>query len=160
MTSNPPHIKHRKRGSIKNCAFLGNYTEDVDEGILEEVRIYNEVLGIPTSASCEGHLPDLSAYILGNITDEIQERFKNYMKELGISPINVTKWRTEYCIEGEKYNIQIILDGDYARGFDDGFSVHIESSIKDLTQEEWDTIRFLGFQKAINLRKNAICLNE
>lgn len=51
-----PAITERKRVSVEDCSVAGNPYLDVDEGIEEEVRIFNDVLGLVTHASCEGHL--------------------------------------------------------------------------------------------------------
>jgi len=153
-----PPIEHRKRVSRKDCTTFGDYRKDVDEGILEEVRIFNEELNIPTRASCEGHLPDASAYILGSISDEIQDLFRKHMIEIRKPQIQKGKWRTEFIFEESDYTITISIDGDFARGYDDGFSVHVKSIHNDLSQNDWDNIRKKGFFQAINIIKKSIQL--
>lgn len=148
-------INKRKRVSRQVCSSLGDYQKDVDDGVLEEVRILNEEFQIPTVASCEGHLPYSSAYILGHITDQRQRIFKEYMKENHINPINKGKSKIEFLFEEIDYKLNVSIDEYYVRGFKDGFILDVKSSLEEISQNEWDKIRKTGFQKAINMIKKA-----
>ena len=148
-------INIRKRVSRKNCSSLGDYKKDVDDGILEEVRILNEEYQIYTVASCEGHLPYSSAYILGHITDLRQSIFKEYMKENHINPINKGKDKIEFLFEEIDYMLNISIVEYYIRGSKDGFLLDVKSNIEEISQNEWDKMRKTGFQKAIKLIKKA-----
>ena len=137
------------------CSYLGDYHKDVDDGILEEVRILNEEFQIKTVASCEGHLPYSSAYILGHITDKKQNIFKEYMRENLINPIKKGKGITDFLFEEMDYRLNISIDEYFAIGFDDGFLIDVKSSMEEISQNEWDKMRKTGFQKAIKLIKKA-----
>lgn len=139
----------------KDVSYLGNYRVDVDDGVLEEVRILNEEFGIPTVASCEGHLPHSSAYILGNITKKKQKKIKKYMKKNHVDSIIKSKLCTKFLFEENEYSLNISIDRYYAREFDDGFLLKIMSSFKKNSQNEWDLIRKTGFQQAFNIIEKA-----
>jgi tRNA(Phe) wybutosine-synthesizing methylase Tyw3 len=51
-----PAFNERRRVALEDCSMAGNPYLDVDEGIADEVRIFNDVLGLLTYSSCEGHL--------------------------------------------------------------------------------------------------------
>ena len=148
-------INIRKRVSRQVCSSLGDYHKDVDDGVLEEVRVLNEEYQIYTIASCEGHLPYSSAYILGHITDLKQRIFKEYMKENHINPINKGKDKIEFLFEEIDYKLNISIDEYYIRGSKDGFLLDVKSNIEEISQNEWDKIRKTGFRKAINIIKKA-----
>jgi len=150
-----PSINERKRVNRKDISYLGNYRVDVDDGVLEEVRILNEEFGILTVASCEGHLPYSSAYILGNISEKKQKIFKKYMKKKRIDPIINSKRSAEFLFEEDEYRLNISIDRYYGREFDDGFLLNVISSFKKKSQKEWDIIRKTGFQQALNIIKKA-----
>ena len=155
MSFNLLSINERKRVNRKDISYLGNYRVDVDDGVLEEVRILNEEFGILTVVSCEGHLPNSSAYILGNITEKKQKIFKKYMKKNHIDPIRKSKLSTEFLFEEDEYRLNISIDRYYGREFDDGFLLYVISSFKKKSQDEWDLIRKTGFQQALNIIKKA-----
>ena len=155
VSSNLLSIDKRKRVNRKDCSFHGNYRADVDDGVLEEVRILNEEFQIPTVASCEGHLPYSSAYILGNISEEKQKIFKKYMKKSRIDPVENSKLGTDFLFEEIDYRLNISIDRYYERGFGDGFMLNVASSLKKNAQNEWDSIRKTGFQQALKIIKKA-----
>ena len=128
---------------------------DVDDGVLDEVRVLNEEYQIHTVASCEGHLPYSSAYILGHITDLRQSIFKEYMKENHFNQINKGKDKIEFLFEEIDYKLNISIDEYYIRGSKDGFLLDVKSSIEEISQNEWDMMRKTGFRKAINVIKKA-----
>ena len=148
-------IHTRKRVNRQDCSFLGNYRRDVDDGIHEEVRILNEEMQICTVASCEGHLPFSSAYILGHISDKKQRIFKKFMTVNHIIPIRKSKNMIEFCFEEVDYNLNISIDGYYALDSDDGFRLDVVSGVEGVSQDDWDRIRKNGFTNAINIIKKA-----
>ena len=148
-------IPERKRVNRKDCSFNGDFRVDVDDGVLEEVRILNEELHIPTVASCEGHLPYSSAYILGNISEKKHATFKKYMKKNHIDPVENNKLCTKFLFEEIDYRLNISIDRYYEIGFGDGFMLSIASNSTKNSQKEWDNIRKTGFQQAIKIIKNA-----
>jgi hypothetical protein len=145
-------IRFRRRVSRKECAFDGDYLEDVDEGVLEEVRIFNEDLNISTLASCEGHLPvkELSAYILCDINDEQRKLFRKHMEEIGKTVEAEDKHR-KYVFEERDYRVTFQLFGKYVRGCDDKFRIKIRSKKDKMIQNDWDNLRKSGFKKAIKI---------
>ncbi|EMR73919.1 hypothetical protein MCGE09_00417 [Thaumarchaeota archaeon SCGC AB-539-E09] len=148
-------VNKRKRVSRQDCSFKGDYRQDVDDGILYEVQILNEEIQIPTVASCEGHLPYSSAYILGHISDKKQSIFKKYMKASQFIPIKNGNSITEFLFEEVDYRLYISIDGYYSRGFGDGFILGVNSRVENVSQKDWDKIRKTGFQKAIYIIKKA-----
>ena len=89
-----PPIGKRRRTRVKDHGIDGDPYIDVDEGIAEEVRIFNDVLGLKTFSSCEGHLVNdtCAALIVSYIDDRGQlEKIKEAMGKGTCSPCRIIK---------------------------------------------------------------------
>jgi hypothetical protein len=153
VSRNLPPTGLRKRVKRSVCPFGGDYLTDVDEGILKEVKIFNEELKIKTKASCEGHLPagNLSAYILGIISGKQRSLFCKHMQEIGkdCNQDNIKKYlfnETDYRITFTFFNRQI-------KRYGNSFRIKVKPNKTVKLQKRWDNIRISGFKKAIHIIK-------
>jgi hypothetical protein len=149
-----PPIGIRRRVNRKICPFGGDYLVDVDEGIREEVRIFNEELNINTNASCEGHLPvkKVNAYVLGKISDDQRTLLHKYMKSIGKHCNKIDNIRKYDFIEKD-YKLTFSLFDRCLKGQGNRFRINIRPDRPVKFQNRWDNIRKTGFKKAINILK-------
>jgi hypothetical protein len=149
-----PPVRNRKRVSRKVCPFGGDYLVDVDEGILEEVRIFNEELNIPTKASCEGHLPRkmVNAYILGKISRNQRKLLHGHMEDIGKhckTKDNVSR----YVFYEKDYRLTFSLFDKCLKDYGNRFRINVRSNTIVKLQDRWDNIRKTGFENAVNILK-------
>jgi hypothetical protein len=149
-----PPVGIRKRVSRQVCPFGGDYLVDVDEGIMEEVRIFNEELNIPTKASCEGHLSrkEVNAYILGIISGNQRKLLHSHMRDIG------KHFRTEdnvvrYFFYENDYWLTFSLFDKCLMDYGKRFRINVRSNKIVKLQDRWDKIRKTGFKNAINILK-------
>ena len=149
-----PPIGMRKRVIRKVCPFGGDYLVDVDDGVMDEVRIFNEELNIPTKASCEGHLSlkEASAYILGKISVNQRKLLHSHMEDIG------KNWYTEdnvirYVFYDRDYRLTFSLFDQCLKDYGNRFKINVRSNKIVKLQDRWDNIRKTGFKNAINILK-------
>ena len=168
-----PSIKKRKRTYFKNCNIYGNPYIDVDEGIEEEVRIFNDILGLKTYSSCEGHLINeiYSAFVVSYINDREQLKkisraikkenilsmkpYQNRIEERDI-PEKI-RYKPEKIIYFKKYSNSYLILRMIARkitGYVGSFTVKVIPRNMKIEQCEWDRIRRQRFIDVINMLYN------
>jgi len=144
----------RKRVSRKICPFGGDYLTDVDEGIQEEVRIFNEELNVPTNASCEGHLPvqELNAYILGIISSNQRKLIHRHMEGIG-KYCNMEDSVKEYVFNEKDYKLIFSFFDRCLKNYGNRFKINIRSKKTVKIQSRWDNMRKIGFKNTIDILK-------
>jgi len=171
-----PPIGKRRRPHVKDHGIDGDPYIDVDEGIAEEVRIFNDVLGLKTFSSCEGHLVNdtCAALIVSYIDDWGQlEKIKEAMGKENMLPVAHNKTRNEAiearmrsrdCIELEKvsYHREYPDSRLFLRalerkieGYMGSFTVKVMTNDTTIEQTEWDKIRRRRFIDVINMLHKA-----
>jgi hypothetical protein len=174
-----PPINERKRVAVKDCSIAGNPYLDVDEGIAEEVRIFNDILGLKTYSSCEGHLfkKRIQASIHSRLYNldqlnlikkvvsnqnmlPIKRRYrKSTIPDISIQIKNnkaFTKSQKE--IFEKKYDDSSVRfeykQGTRMKKYFGNFSVRIIPKYQP-TQDEWDKIRQERFSNVIRILYDA-----
>lgn len=171
-----PPIGKRRRTRVKDHGIDGDPYKDVDEGIAEEVRIFNDVLGLKTFSSCEGHLVNntCAALIVSYIDDRGQlEKIKEAIEKGDMLPVSHQKTRLEAidarvrgrgCVEPEKVsyrkeypNSRLFLRALVRKitGYMGSFTVKVIPNDTTIGQTEWDKIRRRRFIDVINMLHKA-----
>ncbi len=166
-----PPIEKRKRIQVKECNLNGDPYKDVDEGIQEEVRIFNDVLGLKTYSSCEGHLSNkrCAAFIVSYINDKIQlQKIRKAIKKEKMVLIYLKKpHEVNDLIRNQpshkksryfkKYSNSYLITHTLARnirGYMGTFMVKVKPYDTTIDQNEWDNIRRRRFTAIINMLYN------
>ena len=171
-----PPIGKRRRTRVKDHGIDGDPYIDVDEGIAEEVRIFNDVLGLKTFSSCEGHLVNdtCAALIVSYIDDRGQlEKIKEAMGKGDVLPVSHHKTRVEAIdarvrgrgyVEPEKVSYRKEYPDSHLflralvrkiEGYMGSFTVKVMPNDTTIGQTEWDKIRRRRFIDVINMLHKA-----
>ena len=176
-----PPIGKRRRTRVKDHGIGGDPYKDVDEGIAEEVRIFNDVLGFKTFSSCEGHLVNdtCAAFIVSYIDDRGQlEKIKEAIGKGDMLPISHHETRVEAVdarVRGRGYVKRVKVS--YLREYPDSrlflralvrkivgcmgsFTVKVIPNDTTIEQTEWDKIRRRRFIDVINMLRKVDLRNK
>ena len=176
-----PPIGKRRRTRGKDHGIDGDPYKDVDEGIAEEVRIFNDVLGLRTFSSCEGHLVNdtCAALIVSYIDDRGQlEKIKEAIGKGDMLPVSHHKTRVEAieasvrgrgCVEPERVSYRKEYPDSHLflralvrkiTGYLGSFTVKVIPNDATIEQSEWDRIRRRRFIDVINMLHKADLRNK
>ncbi|MCW3988802.1 MAG: hypothetical protein NWE88_01855 [Candidatus Bathyarchaeota archaeon] len=149
-----PPPENRKRGARKGGHIEGDYRTDVDEGIANEVRIFNEELGLETWSSCEGHLSesrDDVAYVNCYIDDKFQKEIIKLHRAVEVKTIVEQERRIIFQLDSEACLLSLIIDPALKRNNKPAFSIIVEPKNPDIPWYIWDRVRENGFKQAIDI---------
>lgn len=167
-----PPIGKRRRTHVKDHSIDGDPYKDVDEGIAEEVRIFNDVLGLKTFSSCEGHLVNdtCTALIVSYIDDRGQlEKIKEAIEKgdmlarARVEAIEASV-RGRGCVEPERVSYRKEYPDSHLflrtlvrkiTGYLGSFTVKVIPNDATIEQSEWDRIRKRRFIDVINMLHKA-----
>jgi hypothetical protein len=167
-----PPLEKRRRIHVKECNLNGDPYRDVDEGIQEEVRIFNDVLGLKTYSSCEGHLSNkrCAAFIVSYIKDkmQLQNIRKAIKKEKMVSiylqkpnvvndSISLNYYSQKKRRYFKKYSDSYLITCTLARNircYVGTFMVKVKPYDTIMEQNEWDNIRRRRFTAIIDMLYN------
>jgi hypothetical protein len=167
-----PPLEKRRRIDVKDCNLNGDPYRDVDEGIQEEVRIFNDVLGLKTYSSCEGHLSNkrCTAFIVSYIKDKMQlQNIRKAIKKENMVSMNPKKphevndllrknqHSQKKSRHFKKYSDSYLITNTLARnikGYMGTFMVKVKPYNTKMEQNEWDNIRRRRFKAIIYMLYN------
>jgi hypothetical protein len=156
-----PPIGKRRRTRAKDHGIDGDPYKDVDEGIAEEVRIFNDVLGLKTFSSCEGHLVNdtCAAFIVSYIDNRGQlEKIKEAIERGYVKPEKVS-YRREYP-DSRLFLRALVRKIARARRYIGSLTVKVIPNDTTIEQTEWDKIRRRRFIDVINMLRKVDLRNK